>query len=82
MTHIMVGDGVLPWWLSGAGILASVVLVTIASRQVTRTGSRRAIPATGVMTALMHSTLTSARVDWWRFICLDLANTRRRLSRN
>ncbi len=53
MTHIMVGDGVLPWWLSGAGILAAVVLVTIASRQVTRTGSRRAIPATGVMTALM-----------------------------
>lgn len=53
MTHIMVGDGVLPWWLSGAGILAAVVLVAIASRDVARTGSRRGIPATGVMTALM-----------------------------
>lgn len=53
MTHIMVGDGVLPWWISAGGLLLAALLVSIALRRIARSGPTRAIPATAVMTAFM-----------------------------
>ena len=53
MTHIMVGDGVLPWWISTGGLLGTGLLVSIALRWISRSGATRSIPATAVMTALM-----------------------------
>ncbi|MBI3970646.1 MAG: energy-coupling factor ABC transporter permease [Chloroflexi bacterium] len=53
MTHIMVPDGVLPWWLSVAGWLIATGLLGVTLRRLRTVTSSRMVPLVAVMTALM-----------------------------
>ena len=53
MTHVMVPDGVLPWWLSVAGWVVAVALLGLALWRLRGTTAARTVPLVGVMTALM-----------------------------
>jgi ABC-type Co2+ transport system permease subunit len=53
MTHVMVPDGVLPWWLSVAGWLAAAVLLGVALWRLRGQPAARMVPLVGVVTALM-----------------------------
>ncbi|MHB1477319.1 MAG: energy-coupling factor ABC transporter permease, partial [Coriobacteriia bacterium] len=59
MSHIHIPDGVLPWWLWIAGWLAAAALLGIAARRATRTGSRRAVPLIGAVSALVLVSMSS-----------------------
>ncbi|MHB1017921.1 MAG: energy-coupling factor ABC transporter permease [Coriobacteriia bacterium] len=59
MSHIHIPDGVLPWWLWIAGWLAAAVLLGIAANRATRTGSRRAVPLIGAVSALVLVSMSS-----------------------
>jgi ABC-type Co2+ transport system permease subunit len=53
MTHVMVPDGVLPWWLSGAGWLAALTLLGVALWRLRGQPAAQLVPLVGVVTALM-----------------------------
>ncbi|MGH2355606.1 MAG: energy-coupling factor ABC transporter permease, partial [Chloroflexota bacterium] len=53
MTHVMVPDGVLPWWLSAAGWVAALALLGFALWRLRSAPATRMVPLVGVMTALM-----------------------------
>jgi ABC-type Co2+ transport system permease subunit len=53
MTHIMVPDGVLPWWLSVAGWLLAAALLSVAVWRVRAVPAVRMVPLAAVMTAVM-----------------------------
>jgi ABC-type Co2+ transport system permease subunit len=53
MTHVMVPDGVLPWWLSGAGWVAAALLLAFALWRLRSQPAARMVPLVGVVTALM-----------------------------
>jgi ABC-type Co2+ transport system permease subunit len=53
MTHVMVPDGVLPWWLSAAGWVVAAVLLGLALWRLRGAPGTRMVPLVGVMTALM-----------------------------
>jgi len=53
MSHIHIPDGVLPWWLWVTGWVATALLLGMASRMATRTGTRRAVPLVGAISALV-----------------------------
>ena len=53
MTHVMVPDGVLPWWLSTAGWLVALALLGVALWRLRDAPVGRMVPLVGVMTALM-----------------------------
>ncbi|MDY0339793.1 MAG: energy-coupling factor ABC transporter permease [Coriobacteriia bacterium] len=59
MSHIHIPDGVLPWWLWLTGWLAAAALLGIAARRATRSGSRRAVPLIGVVSALVLVAMSS-----------------------
>jgi cobalt/nickel transport system permease protein len=53
MTHVMVPDGVLPWWLSAAGWVLAVALLAFAMWRLRGVPAARTVPLVGIMTALM-----------------------------
>lgn len=53
MTHVMVPDGVLPWWLSAAGWVLAAVLLAFALWRLRPVPAARTVPLVGVVTALM-----------------------------
>ena len=53
MTHVMVPDGVLPWWLSAAGWLGTAFRVAFSLWRLRGVPAARMVPLVGVMTALM-----------------------------
>jgi ABC-type Co2+ transport system permease subunit len=53
MTHIMVPDGVLPWWLPATGWLLAAALLSIAAWRVREAPAARMVPLAAVMTAVM-----------------------------
>jgi ABC-type Co2+ transport system permease subunit len=53
MTHVMVPDGVFPWWLSAAGWILAVALLALATRRLRDVPPARMVPLVGVTTALM-----------------------------
>lgn len=53
MTHVMVPDGVLPWWLSASGWLVAAVLLGLALWRLRGVPAARMVPLVGVMTATM-----------------------------
>src|SRR5262245_43306976 len=53
MTHVMVPDGVLPWWLSAAGWVLAAVLLGVALWRLRGQPAARMVPLVGVVTALM-----------------------------
>ncbi|HEX2032775.1 MAG TPA: energy-coupling factor ABC transporter permease [Chloroflexota bacterium] len=53
MTHVMVPDGVLPWWLSAAGWVLAAVLLGLSLWRLRGVEASRMVPLVGVMTALM-----------------------------
>jgi cobalt/nickel transport system permease protein len=53
MTHVMVPDGVLPWWLSVAGWLAALALLGFALWRLRGQPAAQKVPLVGVVTALM-----------------------------
>jgi cobalt/nickel transport system permease protein len=53
MTHVMVPDGVLPWWLSVAGWLAALALLGFALWRLRGQPAAQMVPLVGVVTALM-----------------------------
>jgi len=53
MSHIHIPDGVLPWWLWVTGLVATALLLGVASHMATRTGTRRAVPLVGAVSALV-----------------------------
>jgi ABC-type Co2+ transport system permease subunit len=53
MTHVMVPDGVLPWWLSAAGWVLAAALLGLALRRLRGRPAARMVPLVGVVTALM-----------------------------
>jgi ABC-type Co2+ transport system permease subunit len=53
MTHVMVPDGVLPWWLSTAGGALAAALVALALVRLRNVAAARMVPLVGVMAALM-----------------------------
>ena len=59
MSHIHIPDGVLPWWLWLTGWLVTAVLLGLASRRATRSGSRRAVPIIGAVSALVLVSMSS-----------------------
>lgn len=59
MSHIHIPDGVLPWWLWLGGWIAAATLIGIAARRATHTGSRRAVPLIGVVSALVLVAMSS-----------------------
>lgn len=59
MSHIHIPDGVLPWWLWLTGWLATAVLLGVAANRATRSGSRRAVPLIGAVSALVLVSMSS-----------------------
>ncbi|HEY3316810.1 MAG TPA: energy-coupling factor ABC transporter permease [Coriobacteriia bacterium] len=59
MSHIHIPDGVLPFWLWGAGWIAALALVALASRMSARADVRRKVPLLGVVAALMLVSMSS-----------------------
>ncbi|MBN2248493.1 MAG: energy-coupling factor ABC transporter permease [Coriobacteriia bacterium] len=59
MSHIHIPDGVLPWWLWLSGWIAATVLIGIAADRATRSGSRRAVPLIGAVSALVLVAMSS-----------------------
>ncbi len=60
MTHIHVPDGVLPLWLWLAGWVATLVLLTVASRVAGRDADvRRRVPLLAVLAAMMLVAMSS-----------------------
>lgn len=59
MSHIHIPDGVLPWWLWLSGWVAAAVLLTIAANRATRSGTRRAVPLIGAVSALVLVSMSS-----------------------
>lgn len=53
MSHIHIPDGVLPWWVWLPGWIAALGLLALASRMAVRSGSRRAVPLVGAVSALV-----------------------------
>jgi ABC-type Co2+ transport system permease subunit len=53
MTHVMVPDGVLPWWLSVAGWVLAAALLGLALWRLRGQPAARMVPLVGVVTALM-----------------------------
>ncbi len=53
MTHIMVPDGVFPWWLSAAGWVAALMVLLVATYRLRAVATTRMVPLVAVMTALM-----------------------------
>ena len=53
MTHVMVPDGVLPWWLSAAGWLPALALLGVALWRLRGQPAAQMVPLVGVVTALM-----------------------------
>jgi len=53
MSHIHIPDGVLPWWLVGAGWVLALALVWYASRRARASEVRRKVPLLGVVAALV-----------------------------
>jgi ABC-type Co2+ transport system permease subunit len=53
MTHIMVPDGVFPWWLSAAGWVAALTILLAATYRLRAVATTRMVPLVAVMTALM-----------------------------
>lgn len=53
MTHVMVPDGVLPWWLSASGWVLASLLIGIALWRLRGITAGRMVPVVAVMTALM-----------------------------
>ena len=53
MTHVMVPDGVFPWWLSTAGWLAAGILIALAMWRLRGVPTARMVPLVGVLTAVM-----------------------------
>ncbi len=59
MTHIHIPDGVLPFWLWGAGWLVAIALIALASRMSRREDVRRKVPLLGVVSALVLVSMSS-----------------------
>jgi cobalt/nickel transport system permease protein len=59
MSHIHIPDGVLPFWLWGAGWLAALSIVWIAASVAKRADVRRKVPLLGVVAALMLVSMSS-----------------------
>lgn len=59
MSHIHIPDGVLPWWLVGAGWVVALALVWIASARARRSDVRRKVPLLGVVAALVLVSMSS-----------------------
>jgi len=59
MSHIHIPDGVMPWWLWLGGWLLALALLAVASRRATATGSRRAVPLIGAVSALVLVSMAS-----------------------
>jgi ABC-type Co2+ transport system permease subunit len=53
MTHVMVPDGVLPWWLSVAGWVGALALLGLARWRLRGQPAAQMVPLVGVVTALM-----------------------------
>ena len=53
MTHVMVPDGVLPWWLCVAGWVLALALLGFALWRLRGQPAARMVPLVGVVTALM-----------------------------
>ena len=58
MTHVMVPDGVFPWWLSAAGWLLAGLLVGLATWRLRAAPAARMVPLVGVMTAVMFAIMS------------------------
>lgn len=59
MSHIHIPDGVLPFWLWGAGWAVAVALVWVAAAVSKRADVRRKVPLLGVVAALMLVAMSS-----------------------
>lgn len=59
MSHIHIPEGVMPWWLWLSGWLLALTLLAVASRRATATGSRRAVPLIGAVSALVLVSMAS-----------------------
>ena len=53
MTHVMLPDGLLPWWISAGGALVAVLIVGASTVGMQAEASAKAVATTAVMTALM-----------------------------
>jgi ABC-type Co2+ transport system permease subunit len=53
MTHVMVPDGVLPWWLTAAGWALAAALLGLALWRLRGVPAPRMVPLVGVTTAMM-----------------------------
>lgn len=53
MTHIHIPDGVLPWWLWGAGWLLTIAVLWLASRTVDESRMAAKVPLVGMVSALV-----------------------------
>lgn len=59
MSHIHIPDGVLPWWLWLGGWFVAAALLGIAAHRATLSGSRRAVPLVGAVSALVLVSMSS-----------------------
>jgi len=59
MSHLHLPDGVLPWWLVGAGWALAAIVVGLSVWRLKREDLRRRIPVVGAVAALMLVAMSS-----------------------